>query len=116
MKRNKIFSPCALRRTATRLRSGELVPADAEVLQIADQIEQDAARQELLVSVIVMGREVFSTKKEEEAKRRRRAATLLRLKQSPEASDPDSAVAKRIRRVQRLRRQEHGRVRGRRRK
>ena len=113
MKRNKIFSPCALRRTAARLRFGE---PDARVLQIADQIEQDAARQKRLATVITMGREVFSTSEEDEAKRKRLAAAMHRLKQLPEASDPESPVAERLRSLNRLRRKENERVRRRRQK
>lgn len=108
------ITPSALRRTVARLRAGEIVPGDPNVspVQAAEQIEREIAKREAVRTIILAGNPLFSQKalrKAEVQRQRRRAAAFHRLKKSPEANDPASPVAERVRRKHRLQRQEQGR-------
>ena len=111
-----------LRRTVARLRSGAISLADPRIspLVLADVIEKSIVK-ELLVRWIVTelggNTERFRAIKEREERERvqHRVAAFHRLKKSPEASDPDSGVAQRVRRLDRKRRNELGRSRRRKR-
>ena len=115
------MSYSALRRTVARLRAGVIRPNDPRVspILLADIIER-AIEQELLVKLIVEeGREYQQiyrsiTEKEQAERARSRVAAFHRLKKSPEARDPESPVAQRVRRIHRARRNALGRPRRRR--
>jgi hypothetical protein len=112
------MSLSALRRTAARLRSGAIRPADPRIspLVLADVIERSIAK-ELLVRWIVaeLNRNVELRRSIEERNERERVRRLVsgfhRLKKSEEASDPDSPASERVRRLHRERRNELGRPR-----
>jgi len=112
------LSHSALRRTADRLRSGAIRVIDPRVSPhlLADIIEK-AIAQELLVKLVareaIEYRELHRAMQEKyEAERARSfVAGFHRLKKSPEASDPDSPAAERVRRIHRRRRRELGRPR-----
>lgn len=116
------MSHSALRRTAARLRAGVIRPEDPRVspLMLADLIEQ-AIERELLVKLIVEEAREYDEmcrsieEKAEEERARRYVAAFHRLKKSPEASDPESPAAQRVRRLHRSRRHALGRPRKRRR-
>ena len=105
-----------LRRTAARLRAGTLRLIDPRIspTMLADLIEKGIA-QELVRRTVVkemLGyRQVVSEFREKyEAERvRRQVAGFHRLKSSPEATDPESKVAEKVRRIHRKRRKELGR-------
>jgi len=105
-----------LRRTAARLRNGTIRVIDPRVSPtlLADIIEK-AVAQELLVKTIAMEmleyRHLVAEFREKyEAERvRRSVAGFHRLKKSPEAKDPESKVAQKVRRIHRKRRKEMGR-------
>jgi len=110
-----------LRRTAARLRAGAIRVIDPRISPqiLADVIEKSIA-QELLVKSVAMEMSQFNQmlqelREKQEAERARRfVAGFHRLKQSPEARDPESKVAQRVRRIHRARRNELGRPRRRR--
>jgi hypothetical protein len=110
------LSYSALRRTAARLRAGAIRVVDPRIPPhvLADVIEKSIA-QEMLVKSVAMEmieyrRMVEEFREKYEAERARRfVAGFHRLKKSPEASDPDSKVAQRVRRIHRARRKEIGR-------
>jgi len=112
-----------LRRTAARLRAGAIHLEDPRISPylLADVIEKSIA-QELFVKSLAMEalglRQMHCEfkEKEEAARKRRFVAGFHRLKKSPEASDPESPVAERVRRIHRARRNELGRPRKRRKK
>jgi len=112
-----------LRRTAERLRSGAIRVIDPRVSPhlLADIIEK-AIAQEMLVKLVAMEMNEYrqmwlALQRKEEAERARRfVAGFHRLKKSPEASDPESPAAERVRRIHRARRNKLGRPRKRRRK
>ena len=108
----------ALRRTVHRLRTGAIHSLDPRIPSrvLADLIERSIA-QDMLVKSIArdmheykeISREV--EEKDELARLRSMVAGFHRLKKSPEASDPDSPTAQRVRRIHRERRNELGRPR-----
>jgi|GEM_PF-761901 len=106
-----------LRRTAARLRNGTLRLIDPRISPtlLADIIEK-AVAQELLVKTVAMEmlgyRQLVDEFREKyEAERVRRCgAGFHRLKKSPEAKDPESKVAEKVRRIHRKRRKELGRA------
>lgn len=117
------LSYSALRRTAARLRAGAIRVADPRIPPhlLADVIEKSIAQELLVKSVatemIEYSRMAQEIRERDEAERARRfVAGFHRLKKSPEASDPESPVADRVRRIHRTRRKELGRGRGRGRK
>lgn len=116
------LSYSALRRTAARLRAGTIRLIDPRISphMLADVIEK-AIAQELLVKSVAMEMSQFNQivqdlrEREEAARARRFVAGFHRLKKSPEASDPESKVAQRVRRMHRARRNKLGRPRKRKR-
>jgi len=107
-----------LRRTARRLRTRQIRLPDPRISPdlLAHLIER-AIEQELLVNWMMaeLGQEselhrVLEERNEHE-RVRHAVAGFHRLKESPEASDPESAVAQRLRRMHRERRREMGRAR-----
>jgi hypothetical protein len=110
------LTPSALRRAAARLRAGEITPANPNVspIEAAEQLEREVASRQAVRRIILAGNPYYSQKalrKAEARRQRRRMDTLHRLKKSPEATDPTSPVAERVRRIHHLRRQEQGRSR-----
>ena len=110
------ITPSVLRRTVARLRAGEIVPGDPDVapLEVAEELEREIAKRKAVRAIILAGNPLYSEKalrKAEVQRQRRRAAAFHRLKKSPEANDPDSPVAEKVRRIHRLQRQRQGRVR-----
>jgi hypothetical protein len=116
------LSHSALRRTAARLRAGAIRVVDPRIPPhvLADMIEKSVA-QELLAKSVAMEMLAFNQmvqefrEKYETERARRFVAGFHRLKKSPEASDPESKVAERVRRIHRARRKGLGRPRKRRR-
>ena len=111
-----------LRRTAARIRSGAILIRDPELppSEIADVLEE-LVHEELLESVKIETLEFERMCRELQeqgrvARERSLVAALLRLKKSPEASDPESAVAQTVRQLNRQRRNELGRPRKRKKK
>jgi hypothetical protein len=109
-------SHSSLRRTAARLRSGAIRGLDPRIPAhvLADTIEKSIAQELLVKSVLAEMRELDQLfreceEKEETARGRRLVAGFHRLKKSPEASDPESPAAQRVRRTSRERRNEMGR-------
>jgi hypothetical protein len=106
------------RRMAARLRSGAIVPADPRIspLLLAYLLDM-AAEKELILSAALSDarahRGLSTSIDEKYAAERRRSLVrdFHRLKESPEAQDPDSRAAQRLRRLHRVRRQENGRSR-----
>ena len=117
------LSYSALRRTAARLRARTIRLIDPRISpqMLADVIEK-AIAQELLVKSVATEMIQFSEvvrelrEKDEAARARRFVAGFHRLKKSPEASNPESKVAQRVRRIHRARRNKLGRPRKRRRR
>jgi hypothetical protein len=112
------LSHADLRRTAARLRAGVIRVIDPRIPpdMLADVIEQSIAQELLVKSVaaemIEFGQMVHEIREKAEAERARRfVAGFHRLKKSPEASDPDSKAAERVRRIHRERRKALGRPR-----
>ena len=108
------ITPSVLRRAAARLRAGEMVPADPDVspLEAAEALERESAERLTMRTLILAGNPYDSQKanrKAEAQRQRRRVAAFHRLKKSPEAADPQSAVAERVRRMDRTLRKERGR-------
>jgi hypothetical protein len=105
-----------LRRTAARLRNGTIRPIDPRLspIQLAEIIEKTIAQEMLVKSVAT---EMFEYRqlsaqfraKYEAEETRRQVAGFHRLKKSPEASDPGSKVAEKVRRIHRKRRNALGR-------
>jgi hypothetical protein len=116
------MSLSALRRTVARLRSGAIRLADPRIspLMLA-QILEDAIAKELVVRWMVatlggnneLRRSIAA--REERERVRHLVAGFHRLKKSPEAQEPDSPAAQRVRRLHRERRNELGRPRRRKR-
>jgi hypothetical protein len=112
------MSYSALRRTAARLRAGVIRPDDPRVspILLAEMIER-AIEQELLVKLIVQESREYGeiyrsfVEKDEAERARRYVASFHRLKKSPEARDPETPVAQRVRRIHRARRNALGRPR-----
>ena len=112
------LSYCDLRRTAARLRAGAIRLIDPRISphMLADVIER-AIAQELLVKSVATEMIQFNEivrelrEKDEVERARRFVAGFHRLKKSPEASDPESKVAQRVRRMHRARRNMLGRPR-----
>src|SRR5689334_16959999 len=106
------------RRLAARLRAGEVAPADPRIspLMLAYILDM-AAEKELMVRAFASGarahRELVASIDERDAVARRRSfvAGFHRLKSSPEAHQPDSRAARRLRSLHRVRRLENGRSR-----
>jgi hypothetical protein len=117
------LSHADLRRTAARLRAGTIRVIDPRIPPsvLADVIETSIA-QELLARSVAMemieySRIMQELREKDEAERARRfVAGFHRLKKSPEARDPESKAAQRVRRIHRARRNALGRPRKRRRK
>ena len=111
-------SHAELRRTVARLRAGVVRSIDPRIPAgaLADLIEASIA-QDLFVKQTVAEMHEFKAmrraiKEKDEGERRRSfVAGFHRLKRSPEASDSESPVAERVRRIHRARREEHGRPR-----
>lgn len=107
-----------LRRTVARLRSGAIRLADPRIspLMLADMIEKSVEK-ELLVRWIVAELDGTSElrrsieERDENERVRRLVAGFHQLKKSPEASDPESPAAQRVRHLHRERRNELGRPR-----
>ena len=109
-----------LRRMAARLRSGKMrgnqwMPPN----ELADLIERAIRQDQLVRGVFKADRNQTEFDREceqrDEAKRRKRlVASLHRLKKSPEAADPESPVAEKVRRLNHQRRNKLGRPRKRR--
>jgi hypothetical protein len=106
------LSHSALRRTAARLRAGAIRVVDPRVspVLLADVIEKSIAQEQLAKSVamemLAFNQMVEDFREESENERARRfVASFHRLKKSAEASDPESKVAQRVRRIHRLRRE-----------
>ena len=115
-------SAAEMRRTAARLRSGAVGWGDPEVppAEAADVLEE-LAQVELLKSVkdetVEFERACRELDEKQRAARERAlVAELYRLKQLPGARDPGSPVAETLRQLNRLRRNEHGRPRKRKKK
>ena len=112
------MSYASLRRTAARLRAGVIRPSDPRISPyvLADMIER-AIEQELLVKLVAMEmRELGGISRSREEKNaaereKRYVAAFHRLKKSPEASDPESPAAQRVRHIHRRRRNALGRPR-----
>lgn len=106
----------AMRRTAARLRSGALRPPHPSIdpKVAAWVIERGAEQQGLVYDTVAemrtgatAGDEVRARKERERLMHRR--AAFHRLKLSPEAQDPESRAADKVRRIHRQRRRELGR-------
>jgi len=104
------LSHSALRRTAARLRAGKIHNIDPRIPShvMADVIEKSIA-QDLMVQQVVDEahelRQMFQEfeEKEETARGRSLVAGFHRLKKSPEATDPESPAAEKVRRLNRER-------------
>ena len=116
-------SHSALRRTAARLRSGAIRGLDPHITPsaLAAAIEASVAQEELVKSVALemmeyrrMWEEI--TAQEEAERARGIVAGFHRLKKSPQAADPASPVAEKVRHLHRSRRNELGRSRKRKKK
>lgn len=112
----------ALRRTVARLRAGAIRSIDSRIPShlLADTIEKSMAQEAFVKSLAAAMNEfgeIYREMQERgEAERARSfVAGFHRLKRSPEASDPRSAVAQKLRRLHRIRRNALGRPRRRRR-
>ncbi len=111
-----------MRRTAARIRSGALLIRNPEVQpsEIADVLE-DLVNEEFFQSLKseALDNERMCREYEEKERAKREqslVAELCRLKKLPEARDPGSAVAKKVRELHRLRKNELGRPRKRKKK
>ena len=108
----------ALRRPVARLRAGKIHNIDPRIPShmLADIIEKSIAQDLMMQTVIEEARELkqmfLECEQQEEAVRGRSlVAGFHRLKKSPEATDPDSPAAEKVRRMNRERRNELGRTR-----
>jgi hypothetical protein len=113
----------AIRRTAARARAGVIPGLDPAIppAAIAEALETSLEQEEVVRNLAAKLRERDAVDREyqelERADRAARlAASLLRLKSLPEANDPDSAVAKKIRELHHRRKNELGRPRKRKKK
>ena len=113
----------AIRRTAARVRAGVVPGLDPTIppAAIADALVTSLEQEEAVRTLAARLRERDEVEREyqelERADREARlTASLLRLKSLPEANDPESPVAKKIRELNRRRRNEHGQPRKRKRK
>ncbi len=111
-------SHAALRRTVARLRAGKIHNIDPRIPShvMAGIIEKSIAQDLMMQTVIEEARELKQMfleceEKEETARGRSLVAGFHRLKKSPEAADPDSPAAEKVRRLNRERRNELGRPR-----
>ncbi|HEX7677574.1 MAG TPA: hypothetical protein VF713_05580 [Thermoanaerobaculia bacterium] len=103
-----------LRRMAARLRSGKLrgdprIPPNEQ----ADLIERSIRQDQLVKGIVKAERnsmefERAREQRDEENRRRGLRAGFHRLKSSPQATDPDSPVAKKVRSLNRKLRNELG--------
>jgi hypothetical protein len=111
-----------LRRTAARIRSGALTIRNPELqpLELAEVLEEMADGEffESLKSEALDDERMRRESEDQERAERERdlVAELCRLKKLPEARDPESAVAKKVRELHRLRKNELGRPRKRKKK
>ena len=110
------LSHSALRRTVARLRAGKTHNIDPRIPShvMAGLIEKSIAQDLMMQTVIEEAREfrqMFQEfeEKEETARGRSLVAGFHRLNKSPEASDPESPAAEKVRRLNRERRNELGR-------
>ena len=113
----------AIRRTAARVRAGVVSGLDPTIppATIAAALETSLEQEESVRTLAATLRERDEVERQyqelERADRAARlAASLLRLKSMPEASDPESPVAKKIRELHHRRKNELGRPRKRKRK
>jgi hypothetical protein len=104
-----------LRRLVARLRSGKMrgdprIPPDAFADFIEASMEQDIMVHSVTMAALEQTEIERELEQRNEAKRAKRfVASFHRLKKSPEARDPDSKVAEKVRRIHRQRRRELGR-------
>jgi hypothetical protein len=107
------MSDAELRRKAARLRDGSIVPLFPFVdpYELADVVERQIICRQIVNSIVADMRESHAMTEDlwerEEAERRdREAGAYHRLKELPEAHDPDSETAQHLRQMHRDRREE----------
>lgn len=115
------WSRSALRRLVARLRAGVICPVDSEIPPdvLAAMIEKAIEQHRMVKSLAVDMMEYAALYRllewmDEVERKKRLVASFHRLKKSPEANDPESPVAQRVRRFHRERRNAFGRPRRRR--
>jgi hypothetical protein len=108
----------AIRRTAARARAGVIPGLDPAVrpAELAEALETSLEQEEVVHNLAAQLRERDAVERkyqelEQTDRAARLAASLLRLKSLPAANDPESQVAKKIRELNRRRRNELGRPR-----
>src|SRR5260221_1843054 len=108
----------AIRRTASRVRAGVIPGLDPAIppADMAAALEPSLEQEEVVRNLAATLRERDEVEREYQELERtdraaRLAASLLRLKSRPEAHDPESPVAKKVRELNRRRRNELGRPR-----
>jgi hypothetical protein len=108
-----------MRRKIERLRAGKVQNLDPRIprLVLADLMELAVEKQMILRSVIAdideqKNLEQRINERLDAERFRRSVASFHTLKKSPEASDPDSPAAEKVRQIHRTRKKEEGRGRG----
>jgi hypothetical protein len=107
------MSDAELRRKAARLRDGSIVPLFPHVdpYELAEVVERQIICRQIVNSIVADMRESDPMmdelmERDEAARRERDAAAFHRVKELPEAHDPDNETAQHLRQMHRDRREE----------